>query len=65
MDLIRYMVFSPPPKKKPRQGRVSEFVQILECSRGEDANLNYKKSEEDQMRQLDTLAAYYLQEANK
>ena len=42
-----------------------EFVQILEASRGDEASLGYNKSEEDQMRQLDTLAAYYAQEANK
>ena len=43
-----------------RQGRTKEFVEILDKSRT-DANLNYAKSEEDQMRQLDTLAAYYVQ----
>ncbi len=48
-----------------RQDRVHDFVQILEASRGGEANLDYNKSEEDQMRQLDTLAAYYAQEANR
>ncbi|TRY67808.1 hypothetical protein TCAL_07229 [Tigriopus californicus] len=45
-----------------RQRREDEFVQILETSH-RDANLDYK-SEEDQMWQLDTLAAYYVQKAN-
>ncbi len=48
-----------------RQGRTPEFVQVLEASRGGEANLDYPKSEEDQMRQLDTLAAHYVQEANR
>ena len=30
-----------------------------------DANVNYEKADEDQMKCLDTLAAYYVQEANK
>lgn len=48
-----------------RQERKDEFVKILEASRGPDASLDYARSEEDQMRQLDTLAAYYVQRANK
>ncbi len=47
-----------------RQGKEKEFVAILDRSRTE-ANLDYPKSEEDQMRQLDTLAAYYVQQANR
>jgi RNA polymerase-associated protein CTR9 len=47
-----------------RQGKETEFVSILDASRTE-ANLDYAKSEEDQMRQLDTLAAYYVQMANR
>ena len=30
-----------------------------------EANVNYEKADEDQMKCLDTLAAYYVQEANK
>ncbi len=48
-----------------RQNRDEEFVKILEASRSADANLDYQKSEEDQMRQLDKLAAYYVQQANR
>ena len=47
-----------------RQGKESEFVAILDRSRAE-ANLDYDRSEEDQMRQLDSLAAYYVQQANR
>ena len=47
-----------------RQGKESEFVSVLDRSRAE-ANLDYDRSEEDQMRQLDSLAAYYVQQANK
>jgi RNA polymerase-associated protein CTR9 len=36
----------------------------LDTSRS-DANLNYKDSEKDQMKALDTLAAYYVQQANQ
>lgn len=45
-------------------GRRDEFVSILETSRAE-ANVNYAKCDEDQMRQLDMLAAYYVQMANR
>jgi len=37
---------------------------ILEASR-DDANIDYREFEKDQMRALDMLAAYYVQEANK
>ena len=47
-----------------RQGKESEFVSVLDRSRAE-ANLDYDRSEEDQMRQLDSLAAYYVQQANR
>uniref|UniRef100_A0A0K2UHC9 Uncharacterized protein n=1 Tax=Lepeophtheirus salmonis TaxID=72036 RepID=A0A0K2UHC9_LEPSM len=47
-----------------RRGRVKEFVDILEKAKDE-ADTNYSKSDEDQMRALDTLAAYYVQEADK
>ena len=36
----------------------------MDTSRSE-ANLNYKDSEKDQMKALDTLAAYYVQQANQ
>ena len=36
----------------------------MEIARTE-ANINYEKADEDQMKCLDTLAAYYVQEANK
>ena len=47
-----------------RQGKVADFVNILEqCLRL--ADLNYDGYDKDQMRAYDTLAAYYVQEANK
>ena len=47
-----------------RQGKSSDFVKILESSRT-NANTNYKTYEKDLLKALDTLAAYYVQEANK
>lgn len=47
-----------------RQGKEQDFVKILEASRTE-ADLDYAKSDEDQMKQLDTLAAYYVLQANR
>ncbi|UXI19272.1 hypothetical protein NH340_JMT05215 [Sarcoptes scabiei] len=47
-----------------KQKKEEEFVQILECSRT-DASLNYKDYERDQMKALDTLAAYYVAKGNK
>ncbi|KAJ6219345.1 hypothetical protein RDWZM_005157 [Blomia tropicalis] len=47
-----------------KQKKEDEFVQILECSRT-DASLRYKDYERDQMKALDTLAAYYVAKANK
>lgn len=47
-----------------RQARIGDFVKILDCSRTE-ANISYRDFERDQMRCLDTLAAYYVQQANK
>ncbi len=43
---------------------MEDFVKILEASRAE-ANYGYQNSERDQMRALDTLAAYYVQQAHK
>lgn len=43
---------------------MEDFVKILETSRS-DANLTYQDFERDQMKALDTLAAYYVQTANK
>ncbi|XP_076802913.1 RNA polymerase-associated protein CTR9 homolog isoform X1 [Clavelina lepadiformis] len=45
-----------------KQGKVPDFVQILEAART-GANLDYKNHEKDQMTCLDTLAAYYVQQA--
>lgn len=45
-------------------GNDEDFVRILEKSRTE-ADSIYKDSEKDQMRALDTLAAFYVQKANK
>ncbi|KAG8230222.1 hypothetical protein J437_LFUL010850 [Ladona fulva] len=47
-----------------RQGKVEEFILILEASRTE-ADTSYRDSEKDQMRALDALAAYFVQKANK
>ncbi|KAL4716189.1 hypothetical protein ACJJTC_013966 [Scirpophaga incertulas] len=47
-----------------KQKKINEFLKILEESRV-DANIDYRNFETDQMRALDMLAAYYVQEANK
>lgn len=47
-----------------KQQKISDFIKILESSRL-DANIDYRDYEKDQMRALDMLAAYYVQEANK
>ncbi|XP_076114425.1 RNA polymerase-associated protein CTR9 homolog [Mytilus galloprovincialis] len=47
-----------------KQGYVEDFVKILDASRT-DAGLDYPNFEKDQMRALDTLAAYYVQKAHK
>ncbi|XP_063613398.1 RNA polymerase-associated protein CTR9 homolog [Penaeus indicus] len=47
-----------------KQKKEEDFVRILEASRT-DANTMYRESEKDQMRSYDTLAAYYVQLANK
>ncbi|KAL5007726.1 hypothetical protein ScPMuIL_016532 [Solemya velum] len=47
-----------------KQNYVDDFVKILEASRT-DAGLDYPNSEKDQMRALDTLAAYYVQCAHR
>lgn len=56
------------PKNKQleyyKQGKIDDFIKILEASRT-DANVDYRDYEKDQMRALDMLAAYYVQEANR
>ena len=47
-----------------KQGQTADFVKILEASRLE-ANYEYDNFEKDQMRALDTLAAYYVTQAHK
>lgn len=47
-----------------KQGKVKDFIKILETSKT-DANTDYRDFEKDQMRALDMLAAYYVQQANK
>jgi len=47
-----------------KQGKIDDFIRILEASRL-DANVDYRDYEKDQMRALDMLAAYYVQEANR
>ncbi|XP_043526015.1 RNA polymerase-associated protein CTR9 homolog [Frieseomelitta varia] len=47
-----------------KQHKIEDFIKILESSRI-DANIDYRDYEKDQMRALDMLAAYYVQEANR
>ncbi|XP_046852275.1 RNA polymerase-associated protein CTR9 homolog isoform X2 [Xenia sp. Carnegie-2017] len=47
-----------------KEGRTSDFVQLLEAAKTE-GNINYTNSDRDRMICLDTLAAYYVQEAKK
>ena len=47
-----------------KQNHAQDFVKILEASRT-DSNIQYDNFERDQMRALDTLAAYYVQQAHK
>ncbi|XP_066276427.1 RNA polymerase-associated protein CTR9 homolog isoform X1 [Branchiostoma lanceolatum] len=47
-----------------KQGKAQDFVKILEAART-DANHDYRNHEIDQMKSLDTLAAYYVQQARK
>ncbi|XP_018323793.1 RNA polymerase-associated protein CTR9 homolog [Agrilus planipennis] len=47
-----------------KQSKINDFIKILEASRT-DANISYRDFEKDQMRALDMLAAYYVQEANR
>lgn len=47
-----------------KQKKIDDFLKILESSRL-DATIEYRDFERDQMRALDMLAAYYVQEANK
>ncbi len=44
-----------------KRNNVEEFVRLLEAS-GSEASLDYNDFEKDQMRALDTLAAYYVLE---
>ncbi|KAM9825759.1 RNA polymerase-associated protein CTR9 homolog [Syngnathus typhle] len=47
-----------------KQGKTEDFVKLLEAARI-DGNLDYSDHEKDQMTCLDTLAAYYVQQARK
>ncbi|KAK9747222.1 Tetratricopeptide repeat [Popillia japonica] len=47
-----------------KQNKINDFIRILEDSRT-DANVVYRDYEKDQMRALDMLAAYYVQQANR
>ncbi|XP_015748748.1 PREDICTED: RNA polymerase-associated protein CTR9 homolog [Acropora digitifera] len=47
-----------------KQGKSEDFVKILEAART-DANRSYRDSEKGQMVCLDTLAAFYVQQARK
>lgn len=47
-----------------KQNRISDFVHILESSRT-NANCSYKNHEKDMLKALDTLAHYFVQQANK
>ncbi|XP_063981062.1 RNA polymerase-associated protein CTR9 homolog [Diachasmimorpha longicaudata] len=47
-----------------KQHKIEDFIKILESSRTE-AHSEYRDVEKDQMRALDMLAAYYVQEANR
>uniref|UniRef100_A0A915ALZ8 RNA polymerase-associated protein CTR9-like protein n=3 Tax=Parascaris univalens TaxID=6257 RepID=A0A915ALZ8_PARUN len=47
-----------------RRGNDADFVRILELS-GSEANLDYAEYPRDQMRALDTLAAYYVMQNHK
>lgn len=47
-----------------KQGKIETFLKMLEDSRI-DANTEYRDYEKDQMRTLDMLAAYYVQQANR
>ena len=47
-----------------KQGKISDFVRILEESKL-SANAGYKGHEKDMLKALDTLAAHYVQQANK
>ncbi|KPJ14381.1 RNA polymerase-associated protein CTR9-like [Papilio machaon] len=47
-----------------KQKKIEDFLKILESSK-DYGNLDYRDYERDQMRALDMVAAYYVQEANK
>jgi RNA polymerase-associated protein CTR9 len=47
-----------------KQNKINDFVHILESSRT-NANTDYKNHDKDMLKALDTLAAHYVQQANK
>lgn len=47
-----------------KQNKTSDFIRLLEAARDE-ANVDYRDFEKDQMRAFDMLAAHYVQEANR
>lgn len=55
---------SPDPPPPPRQNKTPDFVSILEQALLK-ADVTYKDHDKDQMRAYDSLAAHYVQEANK
>ena len=59
-----FLYFIIPKVEYYNQNKFTDFVKVLEASRTE-ANMNYKDSEKDQMKALDTLAAHYVQQANR
>ena len=62
--IITFNIFFVVQLEYYKRGHEGDFVKILEASRT-DANFNYDRSEKDQMCALDTLAAYYVQQAHK
>jgi len=61
---FRHVVYTIFQLEYYKQGKIDDFIRILEASRL-DANVDYRDYEKDQMRALDMLAAYYVQEANR
>ena len=65
MRIIGTKIFpSPLQLEYWKRGSPDDFVKILEASRT-DASLDYANFEKDQMRSLDTLAAFYVQQAHR
>ena len=62
--IIALVFLSPLQLEYYKQNHVDDFVRILEASRT-DANLTYSNFEKDQMKALDMLAAYYVQQAHR